>query len=63
MTKADMKTLIKGLQKKIRADGEMTEVLEDIDEITSLLNEIEDEEPHIRVPYVNAISIGGTPWK
>ena len=63
MKKSDIRALVKGLQKRAREDSGVQETVVNIDEITKILAEIEDEEPRIRVPYVNTSAIGTGTWK
>lgn len=63
MKKSDITALMKDLQKKAHGDVELYEVVEKIDEIISTLDSLEEEEPRIRLPYVNTSTIGTGTWK
>lgn len=62
MTKATIRALMKGLQKKAQEDGQNLKAFEDTDELTTVLAEVEGNEPRIRLPYVNATPIGSDSW-
>jgi len=61
MTKASIKALMKGLEKK--ADSDLVKVLGNIDEAVSGTSEQDEESARIRLPYVNATPIGTGTWK
>ena len=63
MTKSDIRALVKGLEEKLAQDNALSEILENIDEISAAVGSLEDDRPLIRVPYVNAIPVTSGTWK
>lgn len=63
MTKADVRALIKGVQKKMSGDKDLAQVLENIEEVSAILVDSEEDAPRIRLPYVNATPLDSGQWK
>ena len=63
MTRSDIKSLVKGLEKKLEQDSDLTDLLDNIDKIAAAVGGLDDDAPAIRVPYVNASPVTTGAWK
>jgi hypothetical protein len=64
MKKADVRSLLKDLEKRAGENDDVSRFIADLDRVSDAQpDEPEESMSRIGVPYVNADPIGGTEWK